>query len=95
MAVQFHVRDDALQAFSDDVGALWCRPVAVIDCPDSFLFLRGKDPTCVSDKADAFETSVNFNLLRVATAFPESQIMFVLMCRASSRMQYHPMLVVR
>ena len=36
--------DDRLQeAFSDDVGSLWCRPIAVLDRPpDSLSFLRGE-----------------------------------------------------
>lgn len=32
---------EALEAFSDDIGSLWCRPVTVLDCPpDAFTFLR-------------------------------------------------------
>ena len=38
----FYADDDALEAFSDDVGSLWCRPIAVLDSPpDAFTFLRG------------------------------------------------------
>lgn len=44
MMAKFHVDDDAMQALSDDVGTLWCRPVDVLDSPpDQFVFLRGKD----------------------------------------------------
>lgn len=33
--------DDTLAAFSDDVGGLWCRPIAVLESPpDSITFLR-------------------------------------------------------
>ena len=41
----FHADEegDALAALSDDVGSLWCRPVAVLNSPpDAFTFLRGK-----------------------------------------------------
>ena len=38
----FYADDDALEAFSDDVGSLWCRSIAVLDSPpDAFTFLRG------------------------------------------------------
>ena len=42
MAASFHADDDALEEFSDDVGSLWCRPIAVLDSPPgAFTFLRG------------------------------------------------------
>ena len=42
MAASFHADDDDLEAFSDDIGSLWCRPIAVLDSPpDAFTFLRG------------------------------------------------------
>ena len=38
----FYADEEALTSFSSDVGALWCRPVDVLDAPpDSFVFLRG------------------------------------------------------
>jgi hypothetical protein len=43
MTRKFRQDDDAIKTFSDDVGALWCRPVDVLDSPpDSLTFLRGK-----------------------------------------------------
>jgi len=37
----FAADEEALETFSDDVGSLWCRPVAVLDHPpDAFTFLR-------------------------------------------------------
>ena len=41
MATLFVADEKALETFSDDVGSLWCRPVAVLDHPpDAFTFLR-------------------------------------------------------
>jgi jumonji domain-containing protein 7 len=42
MASWQHIADkEALEVFSDDVGSLWCRPVAVLECPpDALTFLR-------------------------------------------------------
>ncbi len=42
MEITFHADENALISLSDDVGGLWCRPVAVLASPpDSFTFLRG------------------------------------------------------
>jgi hypothetical protein len=42
MEITFHADENALINLSDDVGGLWCRPVAVLASPpDSFTFLRG------------------------------------------------------
>jgi jumonji domain-containing protein 7 len=35
------IDESAIQTLSDDVGSLWCRPVAILDSPpDAFTFLR-------------------------------------------------------
>jgi len=40
-ASTLYADDDTLAAFSDDVGGLWCRPIAVLEHPpDSITFLR-------------------------------------------------------
>jgi len=37
----FTVDESAIQTLSDDVGSLWCRPIATLDSPpDAFTFLR-------------------------------------------------------
>lgn len=37
----FTADEEALETFSDDIGSLWCRPVAVLEQPpDAFTFLR-------------------------------------------------------
>jgi hypothetical protein len=42
MMATFSADEDALNTLSDDVGGLWCRPIAVLEYPpDSFKFLRG------------------------------------------------------
>ena len=47
------IDEEALAVLSDDVGALWCRRVAVLDSPpDSLTFLRGAFGVMASSSSD-------------------------------------------